>query len=188
MGQGDDFIRLDEADDFGVGDAVVTGDGIASGNGRDELTGFIADDVVVGGSYAPRGSAKGGGVDDVGGGISGNDIVIGDNLASDAASGGGRDIVNGIRDNDLLVDDSFLLEKHGSLAGDGKNDLLRGGPGNDRLIAVSGPVSCNGGPGFNTDLSRPRCKYPSQIDARRPGRFPTKHVRDTVGRLSARLR
>jgi hypothetical protein len=185
VGQGADFVRLDENDDFGVGDAVVTGKGIASGGGRDELTGFTADDVVVGGSYAPRGSAKGGGVDDVGGGISGNDILIGDNLAADAASGGGRDLVNGVRNKDLVVDDSFLLQKQGSLSGDRKNDLLRGGPGNDRLIAVSGPVSCNGGPGFNTDLSSPRCKYPSEIDARRPGRFPTKFVRDAVDQLAA---
>jgi Ca2+-binding RTX toxin-like protein len=185
VGQGDDFIRLDEEDDLGVGDAVVTSKGIASGGGRDELTGFTADDVVVGGSYAPRGRANGGGVDDVGGGISGNDIVIGDNLASGAASGGNRDVVNGIRNKDLVVDDSFLLQTRGSLSGDRKNDLLRGGPGDDRLIAVSGNVRCSGGPGFNTDLSRPRCKYSSRIDARRPGRFPTKFVRDAVDQLPA---
>src|SRR5204862_6243701 len=50
IGKGDDFVRLDENDDLGVGDAVATGKGVASGGGRDELTGFTADDVVVGGS------------------------------------------------------------------------------------------------------------------------------------------
>jgi hypothetical protein len=94
-------------------------------------------------------------------------------------------VVNGVRNNDLLVDDSFLLQKNGSLSGDGKNDLLKGGPGNDRFIAVARNVRCNGGPGFNTDLSSPRCTYPSKINARRPGQFPTKFVRDTVRKLPA---
>ena len=179
-GTGNDFERLDERNDLGVGDAMITGSGLASGGGNDSMTGYTGDDVLIGGSYAPNGDASGGGRDYVFGGKSGDDILIGDSLAGGSVSGGGRDHLDGSKGDDLLVDDGLSLAQGGSESGDGQGDLVAGGKDNDRFL-VSGDDRCIGGKGTDTDLSKPVCMHPSGIDAHDPGAWPAKMLQTTLG-------
>jgi Ca2+-binding RTX toxin-like protein len=180
IGTGEDFLRLDEQNDLGAADAMITRSGLASGGGNDEMSGYTGDDVLVGGSYAPRGKATGGGRDDIFGGKGGNDLLLGDSLARNGTRGGGRDELDGSRGNDLLVDDAMVLGHPRRIVGDGNADHLRGGKDNDRFI-TSGHDRCIGGKGHNIDLSKPPCARPSGIQERDPGRWPGSLLQALLG-------
>jgi Ca2+-binding RTX toxin-like protein len=103
---------------------------IATGNGRDDITGGDHNDLIFAGNG--NDTAQGGGGDDILFGENGNDTLAGD-LGNDTLSGGnGKDTLSGGDGNDVLH-------------GDGGNDSLEGGDGNDTLFGDVGRDVLTGG-------------------------------------------
>lgn len=140
--------------------AVLTGgsDAVALGNGGELALGFSGSDQVQGGTGddimflgSGNDAANGGDGADLVSGGSGNDVINGD-AGNDILSGGsGNDTVIGGADNDVLIDglgadsmlggtgsDIFIFIDDALLgsAGDGLNDTMDGGEGEDALLLV----------------------------------------------------
>lgn len=192
IGTGDNFIRLEDGDDIGVGDVLAEfrrakkqerravkqlciqlGLCNADGRGKNEMVGYKGNDYLVGNAYATNGSAIGTGNDQATGGT-GRDEMIGDSSSDLAAVGGGADHLEGNQDNDKLYGDAsgsgiddlekaMAFKATGATAGGGP-DTLVGGSENDTFVDA-GPKrdECHGGPGIDRDRSKPLCEVQTGI-------------------------
>jgi Ca2+-binding RTX toxin-like protein len=142
-GPGDDSLIGTNADDrlYGrAGDDVIFGLGgddprLVGGSGDDSVSGGRGDDRVLGSGISSGGSPTYEKGSDTLSGDAGDDQVIGGLGRDWLIGGGGRDL---------------LLDALGDQGTDRSVDVLRGGPGNDQLLAWSGEgpmdlLSCGGG-------------------------------------------
>jgi Ca2+-binding RTX toxin-like protein len=138
----DSLIGTNAADRLygGAGDDVILGLGgndprLVGGFGDDSVSGGRGDDRVLGPGTSREGSPNYDKGSDNLSGDAGDDEVVGGLGPDRLIGGGGRDI---------------LLDALGEYGTDHSVDILRGGPGNDQLLAWSGAgpidlLSCGGG-------------------------------------------
>src|SRR4029078_11158116 len=119
--------------DLCCGDAIVTGDRIATGGGDDHFTGSSDADFEVGDSYSPYGRAIGGGDDEINAGPQ-NDLIIGDSYTKTGlASGAGVDQLHSLQGNDTAYGDNYAADPAGRTSG-GAHDFIGGSLGDDHLF------------------------------------------------------
>ncbi len=164
-GPGDDSIQGSGGSDTLSGgegnDTITGGDGggesIEGGSGDDTITaGEGSDDTIFGGPGDDSIQGSGGNDTLVGG--EGNDTITGGNNDSLPGAGGGESISGGIGDDTITSGDGandtiFGGPGDDSIQGSGGNDTIDGGDGNDTIIGGGGSESIDGGSGDDTITS-----------------------------------